>query len=154
MDFEKSGLKNFKQLPSIRVICTSKEAISNDFTNRTLQIFLRELRVAVNSSSSNTNISANCVDLNKIIDDIEYVASNLNPNSIQASDRTGLASLPVQPNKPPESAIGLQTNPITDSQSPAHLMQAEIVRQLQLEVEKVLRLISDDTNKKINATLN
>ena len=130
-----------------------KETVSNDFTNRTLQIFLRELRVAVNSSSSNTNISANCVDLNKIIDDIEYVASNLNPNSIQASDRTGMASLPVQPNKPPESAIGLQTNPITDSQSPAHLMQAEIVRQLQLEVEKVLRLISDDTNKKINATL-
>ena len=131
-----------------------KETVSNDFTNRTLQIFLRELRVAVNSSSSNTNSSANCVDLNKIIDDIEYVASNLNPNSIQASDRTGLASLPVQPNKPTDSAIGLQTKLISDSQSPAHLMQAEIVRQLQLEVEKVLRLINDLTIKRINAIIN
>ena len=131
-----------------------KETVSNDFTNRTLQIFLRELRVAVNSSSSNTNSSANCVDLNKIIDDIEYVASNLNPNSIQASDRTGLASLPVQPNKPTDSAIGLQTKLVSDSQSPAHLMQAEIVRQLQLEVEKVLKLINDLTIKRINAIIN
>ena len=116
-----------------------KEAISNDFTNRTLQIFLRELRVAVNSSSSNTNSSAACVDLNKIIDDIEYVASNLNPSSIKASDRTGSASLPAQPNKPAESVIGLQTKLISDSQSPAHLMQAQIVSQLQLDIEKVLR---------------
>ena len=129
-----------------------KETISNDFTNRTLQIFLRELRVAVNSSSSNTNRSANCVDLNKIIDDIEYVASNLNPSSIKASDKTVLASLPVQPNKPADSATGVQTKLISDSQSPTHLMQAQIVRQLQLEVEKVLKLINDFSIKRINAT--
>ena len=118
-----------------------KESIPKDFPKRTLQIFLRELRVAVNSNSSNTNSSTNSVDLNKIIDDIEYVAANLNPNMA----KNAVIASSSQQNKKPDGALGFVTKHLPQSQSPKDFIQAQIVRQLQLEVEKVINFICNST---------
>ena len=87
--------------------------IRHEFPNRTLHIFLRELRSAVNSSGPDTTN----IDVNKIIDDIEFVTANLTPTTnIVSNERTKNES---------DTIIATQ------------LIQEQVVRQLQMELEKV-----------------
>ena len=114
------------------------ENAKHEFPNRTLQIFLRELRSAVNSSYQSLSSSSNSLDLNKIIDDIEFVAANLSPNLAGTStlESPNVTAPQTKHNRIPRTS-NAQTAPLLETMVPNQLIQEQIVRRLQLELEKV-----------------
>ena len=102
-------------------------AITHQFPNRTLHVFLRELRSAVGVSNL---YSANDIDLHKIIDDIEFVAANLHAPSSENKVLAGQTNLK-------QKELNSRTEPRSDKIATAELIQSQVVRKLQLELEKV-----------------
>lgn len=113
------------------------ENMRHEFPNRTLQIFLRELRSAVNSSAADITKSPNNIDLNKIIDDIEFVAANLNPFTPGVATFKGPNVIDQQTSNVPSITPDARTKTPSDTIVATQMLQQQIVRQLQFELEKV-----------------
>ena len=109
------------------------DGIRHEFPNRTLHIFLRELRSAVNTSGPDTSN----IDVNKIIDDIEFVTANLTPPTIGGVKDFNIQKNPTNIAIPSSVVSNEQTKTPSDTILAAQLIQEQVVRQLQTELEKV-----------------
>ena len=123
-DYVTSTLQNQKYI---------NDGIRHEFPNRTLHIFLRELRSAVNSSGPDTTN----IDVNKIIDDIEFVTANLTPPTTGATKDYIMQK--QQTNTAIRSTIvsNEQNKNQSDTILATQIIQEQVVRKLQMELEKV-----------------
>ena len=122
-------------------MCTSSQnkIIRQNFPNRTLQIFLRELRSTVNANKSMSNLSANDVDLNKILDDLDFVAAHLNPYTPGAAIFSESNGIGHQNSKMlPIDTSNAQTEANSDTVAATEMIKEEVIRRLQIELEKVI----------------
>ena len=114
----------------------TNDDIRHEFPNRTLHIFLRELRSAVNSSGPDTTN----IDVNKIIDDIEFVTANLTPPTPGATKDYSMQNQQTNIAVPSTIVSNEHTNNQSDTILATQLIQEQVVRQLQMELEKVRKI--------------